>query len=250
MVWISTLRKNEMTATSTCQNLTEKLDLEKINQFLKTLTAQERVAYSLEYFPSNFALSSSFGAQSAVSLHLLTQEYADIPVLVADTGYLFPETYQFIDSLKEKLNLNLKVFRSKYSPAWQEARYGKAWKEDQSAMDDYNQRNKVEPIQRGLDKLDVQTWFAGVRSSQSDLRGTLPIVQEFKGRYKIHPILDWSDKDIYDYLKKHNLPYHPLWEKGYLSIGDVHSTRSVHDASNEDELRFNGFNRECGLHVE
>ena len=239
-----------MSATSACKKLNENINLEEVNQFLKTLTAQERVDYCLEYFPSNFALSSSFGAQSAVSLHLLTQAFPDIPVLVADTGYLFPETYQFIDSLQEKLNLNLKVYRSKFSPAWQEARYGKAWKEDQASMDDYNMRNKVEPIQRGLDELNVETWFAGLRSNQSKLRENLPFVQEFKGRYKVHPILDWNDKKIHDYLKAHDLPYHPLWEKGYLSIGDVHSTRSIHEASNDDEMRFNGFNRECGLHVE
>lgn len=239
-----------MSVTSACKKLSQNFNFDEINKYLETLTAQERVAYCLEYFPSNFALSSSFGAQSAVSLHLLTQAFPEIPVLVADTGYLFPETYQFIDSLQEKLNLNLKVYRSKFSPAWQEARYGKAWKEDQVAMDNYNKRNKVEPIQNGLDELQVQTWFAGLRSSQSELRETLPIVQEFKGRYKVHPILDWSDKDVYDYLQDNNLPYHPLWEKGYLSIGDVHSTRSVHEASNDDELRFNGFKRECGLHVE
>jgi len=226
-----------MSVSSLCKNLNTEIDLDSVNQYLKTLSAQERVAYCLEHFPSNFALSSSFGAQSAVSLHLLTQAYADIPVLVADTGYLFPETYQFIDQLKEKLSLNLQVFRSSESPAWQEARYG-------------NKRNKIEPIQRGLDELGVQTWFAGVRSNQSDLRKTLPFVQKFKGRYKVHPILDWSDKDIYNYLKANDLPYHPLWEKGYLSIGDVHSTRSVNDASNDEDLRFAGFKRECGLHVE
>lgn len=228
----------------------KELDLENVNQYVKTLSAQERVAYCLEHFPGNFALSSSFGAQSAVSLHLLTQVFADIPILVADTGYLFPETYQFIDQLHNKLNLNLQVYRSNESSAWQEARYGKAWKEDQVAMDDYNRRNKVEPIQRGLEELDVQTWFAGLRSGQSDLRKTLPFVQKFKGRYKVHPILDWNDKNIYEYLKANDLPYHPLWEEGYLSIGDVHSTRSVNDAVNEEDLRFSNFKRECGLHVE
>jgi len=239
-----------MTIAKIKKNDVQELDLESVNDYLRTLSAQERVEYCLEHFPSNFALSSSFGAQSAVSLHLLTQVYPDIPVLVADTGYLFPETYQFIDQLQDTLNLNLNVYRSKQSPAWQEARYGKAWEADQNAMDAYNRRNKIEPIQRGLDELGVQTWFAGVRSDQSDLRKTLPFVQIFKGRYKVHPILDWSNKDLHEYLKSNELPYHPLWEQGYLSIGDVHSTRSVNDAANDADLRFSGFKRECGLHVE
>ena len=76
-------------------------------------------------------------------------------------------------------------------------------------------------------------------------------VYEDKGRsffWKVHPIADWTDRDIYIYLKKHCLDYHPLWEQGYVSIGDVHTTRSLHDVDNPDEIRFFGLKRECGLH--
>ena len=75
----------------------------------------------------NHVLSSSFGAQAAVSLHLATQVYPDIPVVLVDTGYLFPETYRFVDELTERLKLNLKIYRSELSPAWQEARFGQRW---------------------------------------------------------------------------------------------------------------------------
>jgi hypothetical protein len=82
-------------------------------------------------------LTSSFGAQSAVCLHLVTQQ-ADIPVVLVDTGYLFPETYQFIDELSERLSLNLHIYRAQHSAAWQEARYGKLWEQGLEGIERYN----------------------------------------------------------------------------------------------------------------
>ena len=67
-------------------------------------------------------------------------------------------------------------------------------------------------------------------------------------RWKVHPIIDWSDRDVYDYLKAHDLPYHPLWDEGYVSIGDVHTTRSLKDVDDVGDTRFFGLRRECGIH--
>ena len=64
----------------------------------------------------------------------------------------------------------------------------------------------------------------------------------------IHPIIDWTDKNVHDYLKANDLPYHPLWEQGYISIGDTHTTRKLEDGMSEEETRFFGLKRECGLH--
>jgi phosphoadenosine phosphosulfate reductase len=122
------------------------------NAQLEALSAQERVAWALENLPGEFVLSSSFGIQAAVCLHLVTQQRPDIPVILTDTGYLFPETYRFIDELTEKLKLNLKVFRATESPAWQEARYGKLWEQGVEGIERYNQINKVEPMNRALER--------------------------------------------------------------------------------------------------
>lgn len=127
--------------------------LAEINTQLEKLSAQERVRWALEHLPAEFALSSSFGIQAAVSLHLVTRELPDIPVILTDTGYLFPETYQFIDTLHEKLNLNLKVYRAEQSAAWQEARYGKLWEQGVEGIERYNDINKVEPMNRALREL-------------------------------------------------------------------------------------------------
>ena len=222
--------------------------LADINEALEAMDAQARVAWALENLPANHIVSSSFGAQSAVMLHMLTQAQPNIPVVLTDTGYLFPETYGFIDELTEKLDLNLHVYRAKLSAAWQEARFGRLWEKGIEGIEKYNQMNKVEPMQRALGELKAGTWFAGLRRSQSDTRGKLPVLQKVGNQFKLYPIFDWSNKDLHYYLKEHNLPYHPLWEQGYVSIGDWHTTQSLQEGMNEQDTRFFGLKRECGLH--
>ncbi len=212
------------------------------------MTAEERVAWALGNLPGQHIVSSSFGAQAAVMLHLVTSQKPDIPVVLVDTGYLFPETYQFIDELSERLDLNLKVFRPDTSAAWQEARYGQRWEQGGDGLAAYNRDNKVLPMQRALTELEVGTWFAGLRRSQSGSRADTPFVEYSGERQKVHPIADWTDRDILLYLRENHLPYHPLWKKGYVSIGDVHTTRSLWDVSSSEETRFFGVQRECGLH--
>ncbi len=212
------------------------------------MKAEDRVAWALKNLPGEHMMSSSFGAQSAVMLHLLTRQKPDIPVVLVDTGYLFPETYRFIDELTERLDLNLKVYRPLTSAAWQEARYGKRWDQGREALTRYNYDNKVEPMERALNELGVGTWFAGIRRLQADTREQTPFVERSGDRYKVHPIVDWSNRDVHRYLTKHGLPYHPLRDKGYVSIGDVHSTRSLAEVDSIEETRFGGVLRECGLH--
>ncbi len=220
----------------------------EINQLLAPLTAQQRVEFALQQLPGNHMLSSSFGIQAAVMLHLCTSVQSDLPVVLTDTGYLFPETYRFIDELSAKLQLNLHVYRSALSPAWQEARFGQLWTTAEG-LKQYNQLNKVEPMVRAQYELAVQSWFSGLRRSQSSTRADTPIVSVQRDVVKFCPIVEWSNKDIHYYLKEHNLPYHPLWEQGYVSVGDTHSSRPLELGMTEEETRFNGLGRECGLHV-
>jgi phosphoadenosine phosphosulfate reductase len=224
------------------------IDLESDNKRLESLTAEERVAWALEKLDDRIILSTSFGAQSAVCLHLVTTLRASIPVVLIDTGYLFPETYHFADELTQRLKLNLKIYRSELSPAWQKARYGKLWEQGVDGIRRYNQINKVEPMQRALNELNALGWIAGLRRQQASTRKQLSILERQDGRLKIYPIIDWTDRDIHQYLTRHNLPYHPLWEQGYVSIGDVHTTRQLEEGMTEEETRFFGLKRECGLH--
>lgn len=224
------------------------LRLAEINAELEALSAQERVRWALENLDGEFALASSFGIQSAVMLHMITREKPDIPVILTDTGYLFPETYRFIDELTERLSLNLHVYSAEQTPAWQEARFGRLWEQGVDGLKQYNRLNKVEPMRRALDELNTGTWFSGLRREQSDSRATLPVLAIQNGLFKFLPLIDWNNKDIHQYLTKHDLPYHPLWEQGYLSVGDTHTTRKWEPGMKEEETRFFGLKRECGLH--
>lgn len=223
-------------------------DLDALNARLARCSAEERVAWALAHGPAEAALSSSFGAQSAVALHMLSRQKPDIPVILIDTGYLFPETYRFADELTERLQLNLKVFRPLVSRAWMEARHGRLWEQGVVGIEQYNSLRKVEPMRRALDELNVGTWFTGLRRQQSASRAQTPIVQQRGERYKISPIADWSDRDVWGYLKAHDLPYHPLWAQGYVSIGDFHTTRRWEPGMREEDTRFFGLKRECGIH--
>jgi len=222
--------------------------LAELNDWLAARDAGERVRWALDTLPGAHALSSSFGAQSAALLHLVTREHADIPVVLIDTGYLFPETYRFIDELTGKLGLNLKVYRPEIGVAWMEARFGKLWEQGIAGIDRYNRLRKVEPMQRALGDLGARTWIAGLRRSQAATRSAIDFLELRDGRWKFHPIADWTDRDVWKYLQSHKLPFHPLWEQGYVSIGDVHTTRAWQPGMREEDTRFFGLKRECGLH--
>ena len=221
----------------------------RLNRALESMDAQARVTWALEYLPQTQIISSSFGIQSAVMLHLMTRLQPQIPVVLVDTGYLFAETYQFIDRLCEQLDLNLQVFRPSRSSAWQEARHGQLWQEGKPGIDEYNRTHKVEPMQRALQELQVATWYAGLRREQSSSRESLPVLRLQQDRFKMHPLVDWSKRDIHRYLNQYDLPYHPLWQKGYQTVGDVHSSRPLQAGVSEEQSRFFGLTRECGLHL-
>jgi phosphoadenosine phosphosulfate reductase len=222
--------------------------LATVNRSFENLSAQQRVEQAIELLPGTHVMSSSFGAQSAVMLHLVNRIVPNIPVVLIDTGYLFPETYRFIDQLTEKLDLNLKTYRSDSSPAWQESRFGKLWDQGIDGIEQYNRINKKEPMERALRELGAATWLSGLRRVQAKTRAQIAPIEFRRGVYKVHPLFDWTDRDIGRYLKEHGLPYHPLWDKGYPSIGDWHTTRSLSEVGSLEEVRFFGLKRECGLH--
>lgn len=231
-----------MTPTKTTQRgAPHELDLE-------IASATERVAWAYQTFGEALVLTTSFGVQSAVMLHLVTRQIPDIPVIFVDTGYLFPSTYTFAAELSERLGLNLKTYVPKQTAAQQEALYGKLWEQGLEGLERYNRINKVEPMNRAVMELGATAWLSGLRRTQSSSRQERAVVEAQNKVTKIYPIIDWNDRDIYEYLTENGLPYHPLWEQGYVSVGDWHSTKKLGEGMSEEATRFGGLNRECGLH--
>lgn len=215
---------------------------------LEKASAEERVRWAAERFGDELMMTTSFGTHSALMLHLVTSILPDIPVVFIDTGYLFPETYRFAAQLTERLNLNLKKYQAKISAAEQEALYGKLWENGAEDLKRYNLMNKVEPMDRAVRELGAKAWLAGLRRSQGSTRSERPVVQQQNQMTKVYPILDWDNRKMHQYLTANELPYHPLWDEGYVSLGDWHSTSKLMPGMTEEETRFGGAKRECGLH--
>ena len=184
----------------------QNFDLKSIERELSNKTASQIVQWAKDKFPDGLVMTTSFGIQSAVMLHLVTQVIPDIPVIWIDTGYLPPETYRFAEELTKKLKLNLQIYQSALSPACMEALYGQLWQEnDLEALNRYDYLRKVEPMNRALKELNATAILAELPRDQTDFRFSLQSVNLQGERYKILPILSWSSKDIYYYLQEHNL---------------------------------------------
>ncbi|KAG7395514.1 3'-phosphoadenylsulfate reductase [Phytophthora boehmeriae] len=224
-----------------------------LNAQLEGKTAQEVVQWTYETFGSRTVLSSSFGIQSAVMLHLVRGVTKSIPIVWVDTGYLPEETYQFAAHLTKQLDLDVRVYQSPITPARMEALYGKLYElETLEAHRQYGFMRKVEPMQRALKELDAAALLVGVRADQTTHRQHMKHVNVYEGRLKICPILDWTKQVVEQYMAENELEYHPLKAQGYESVGDAHSSRPVTeaDAGNDRAGRFNGKQQECGLHLD
>jgi phosphoadenosine phosphosulfate reductase len=232
----------------TAETVAPAVDPAAAESLLSGLAPADRVSWALKAYGDGLVLSTSFGAQAAVMLHLATRIAPSIPVIFIDTGYLFPETYRFADELTRRLSLNLKVYRPLLTPAWIEARHGKLWENGAEGLAAYNEITKVEPMKRALSELGARAWLAGLRRVQSSSRESLPVLGSQDGRAKLLPIVEWTDRDVHRYLTANDLPYHPLWEQGYVSIGDVQTSRPLSSELTAEQTRFFGLKRECGIH--
>lgn len=225
-------------------------DVEKVNAAFDKMSAPERIQWLHEQFGSRLVLSSSFGLQAAVMLHLVSQHAPEIPIVWLDTGYLFPETYQYAEKLIKALQLDVIVYQPRFSAARQEALYGKLWKQGEEGNTRYGLINKIEPMHRALQDLGADIWISGLRRSHSSTRAERQFGEQQRRTLKVYPILDWVDAQISEYFYDHKLPKHPLEAQGYQTMGDWHSTSPVMDGVTVESSRFAGEKYECGLHLD
>ena len=217
---------------------------------LEQLDALGRLRWGLETFGEGFALTTSFGIQAAVSLHLISRLDRSVPVIWVDTGYLPPETYTYAAALMEQLGLQVHVAQSSVSPARMEALHGRLWETGRvEDLELYHRIRKVEPLDRAMQDLNVTCWASGVRGRQTDHRRSMQPLELVRGRWALRPLLDWSSKDVFYYMQEHDLPQHPLFALGYSTVGDWHSSGPDDGTSSGRSTRFGGLKQECGIHL-
>jgi phosphoadenosine phosphosulfate reductase len=234
---------------------TNQLDLPALNEAFERQDPAQIVAWAAAQFGDDLVMSSSFGADSAVLLHMATRVAPKIRVIFADTGYIFPETHAFLEQLRQRLNLNIHIARSRNDPAEYLRRAGETdptWRKDHDAC---CAANKNEPFQRAMRELRPRAWLRGIRRNQAATRADRKFI-EWSDRYEVHaisPLLNWTDRNIYLYLTQHKLPYHPLREKGYLSIGckPLSCTRPITLGEDPRSGRWAGQTKvECGINTD
>ncbi|MFM7652353.1 MAG: phosphoadenylyl-sulfate reductase [Vulcanococcus sp.] len=209
-----------------------------------------RLQWGLETFGEGFALTTSFGIQAAVSLHLISRLDRPVPVIWVDTGYLPPETYTYAEQLMERLGLRVHVAQSTISPARMEALHGRLWETGRvEDLETYHRLRKVEPLDRAMTELKVSCWASGVRGCQTDHRSAMQPLELVRGRWALRPLLDWTSRDVYYYMQEHDLPQHPLFAQGYSTVGDWHSSGPDDGSSTGRATRFSGLKQECGIHL-
>ena len=173
-----------------------------------------------------------------------------IKIFWIDTGYLPAETYQYAEKLINDLSLEIEVLQSELSPARMESLYGKLWETNKASdLDKYHEIRKIKPLEIGLEKYNIQCWASGVRSSQTQNRNKMKFLDVIRERLSLRPLLNWTKKDIFYYMKENKLPDHPLFLKGYSTVGDWHSSSPDGADKQGRDTRFRGVKQECGLHT-
>ena len=223
-------------------------DIEEINKKYEPMEPRDILEWAiLDQFRGNIALSSSFGIGSAVLLHMVSEIDRDLKVIFIDTGCHFRETIEYKDRLVSLLGLTNIV---EYAPTATDL---DLYDPDRDLYEKHHDLccaiRKVEPIRRSLEGLSA--WISGIMRSQAETRKGAHMVERYEGDiYKINPLVNWTSKDSYLYMEKEGLPHHPLFEKGYPSVGCKPCTFLPTEEGGERSGRWKGKAKtECGLHT-
>ncbi len=199
----------------------------------------------LRQFPGRTAVVSSFGAESAVLLHLVAAVDPATPVLVLDTGKLFAETLAYRDALAARLGLtDVRSIAPDAAALATADPDGRLWARDPDAC---CALRKVEPLARAL--APFAAWINGRKRFHGGDRSALPAIETVDGRTKVNPLADWSADDLDGYFEEHRLPRHPLWHLGYQSIGCEPCSAPALPGEGPRAGRWRGLGKtECGIH--
>lgn len=212
---------------------------------LEPLSAQEVIAWTIENFHPALYFACSFQKTSSVVAHMATEIESSARFFYIDTDVLFPETYETRDRFSERFGIEFERYHN-ISLEEQAAKYGdELWKRDPDTCCGVR---KVEPMHRALESVDC--WVSGIRRSDSASRANTAKFAWDKrfGVWKVNPLADWSERDVWNYIREHHLPYNPLHDRGYPSIGCTHCTSPVKPGEDARAGRWAGTTKvECGI---
>lgn len=225
------------------------MKLDELIEKSESLPAETLIKEAYNIFKPDIIATSSFGANSGVLIHLIAKTNLPIKIVYINTGFLFKETLDYIETLK---NLYRNVEFVEISASQSKEDFLKEQGEDVFIKnpDLCCKLRKEEPLANYFKENKIRAWFAGIRRDQTEFRQRLKKVEiTKKGLYKINLILDWTSKDVHNYMVENHIPFHPLYEKGYTSIGCEPCT-DLPDLSDERSGRWKGKSKkECGLHT-
>lgn len=229
-------------------------DLKKINEEFEKTSALALLQWALKQFSPRISLASSFGAEDVVLVDILVKLDPKIRVFTLDTGRLNEETYEVMDKVRRKYGIQIQSYFPDKAGV-QKLEREKGFYSFRESVDNRKECcaiRKVEPLARALKETDA--WITGLRRTQSVTRAGVNKIEAdeiHKGLYKINPLADWSDEDVWNYIKKNQAPYNRLHDLGYPSIGCEPCTRAVKPGEDVRAGRWwweNPEHKECGLH--
>ena len=209
---------------------------------------EETLKWAFSTFQGEVAIASGFGAEGMVLIDMASRLQRDFRVFTLDTEFLFPETYDLIDRVERRYGIKIERVYSALTPEEQEQQFGaELWKQN---PDQCCKLRKVDPLRTKL--AELRAWITAIRRDQTSSRATARKVEwdsKFQ-RIKINPIAAWTAEMVWAYIRKHKVPYNPLHDRNYPSIGCTHCTRAIRPGEDERAGRWSGFSKnECGLHV-
>jgi phosphoadenosine phosphosulfate reductase len=222
-------------------------DFSELNHSFEQRSLDDLLTWSLSTFGNKLALMTSFGPTGMVILDRLAKLSPGVKVITIDTDFLFEETYTLREQIQRRYPIQLEIRKSALTPAMQAEVYQpELWRVNPDLC---CQLRKVIPLQEVISGLEA--WITGLRRDQSSVRSTLPLVF-WDTKYnlvKINPLANWTRDQVWSYLLENNIPYNPLHDQGYGSIGCIHCTQPNNNSGNERTGRWPGSSKtECGIH--
>ncbi len=218
---------------------------------LEKLKTEDVIQGAIEAFGDRLIISTAFGPAGLCLMHMSQRFDPKVQAYNIDTGFAFPETRALIDVWVKQRQLNLKSVLPVLTPEAQDQKHGeKLWERDPDLCCSIR---KVEPNHRALSGADI--WLSALRRDQSKSRANVPMLSwvtlpNGHSLFKLCPLVQWTKKDVWSYIAEHELPYNPLHDRGYPSLGCTHCTRPVGEGEGERAGRWAGRSKqECGIHL-